>query len=55
MKEIVDLAKDVGIRDKVKILIGGAPLNEDFCKEIGADLYTPDASTAAETAVNFCR
>ncbi len=55
MKEIIDLAKDSGIRDNVKILIGGAPLNEDFCKEIGADFYAPNAAEAAEAAVNFCR
>ncbi len=55
MKEIVDLATQSGIRDKVKILIGGAPLSEEFCNSIGADLYTPDASSAAEAAVKFCR
>ncbi len=55
MKEIIDLARDSGIRDNVKIIIGGAPLNEDFCKEIGADFYAPNAAEPAEAAVNFCR
>ena len=48
MKNVVDEAVKAGIRDKVKIMIGGAPINDNFCKDIGADLYTPDAATAAE-------
>ena len=54
MKEVVDAAKDAGIRDKVKIMIGGAPVTEAYCEQIGADCYTPDASTAAEAAVKLC-
>lgn len=53
MKNVVEAAKKAGIREKVKIMVGGAPLNADFCREIGADLYTPDAATAAEKAVEF--
>ncbi len=53
MKNVVDEAVKAGIRDKVKIMVGGAPLNADFCREIGADLYTPDAATAAEKAAEF--
>ena len=45
MKNVVEEAKKAGIREKVKIMVGGAPLNEDFCRETGADLYTPDAAT----------
>ena len=41
---------DAGLRNKVKIMIGGAPVTEQFAKDIGADFYTPDAATAAECA-----
>jgi len=55
MDEVVKAAEAAGIRDKVKIMIGGAPVNEDYCKKIGADIYTPDAASAADAAVAFCR
>lgn len=55
MQEIVDKANEAGIRDKIKIMIGGAPVTESFCNQIGADKYTPDASSAAEAAVELCR
>jgi methanogenic corrinoid protein MtbC1 len=55
MKRVVALAESEGIRDQVKILIGGAPITQAFCDEIGADAYTPDAATAAEQAAAFCR
>lgn len=54
MRDIVTTFSDAGMRDKVKIMIGGAPVTQDFCDEIGADSYTPDAASAAEVAVNFC-
>ena len=41
-------------RDKVKIMIGGAPVNQAFCDQIGADVYTSDAASAAEAAVALC-
>lgn len=50
MKNVVDLCVAEGIRDQVKIMIGGAPITDEFCKEIGADAYTPDAATCAEVA-----
>ena len=53
MKEVVDAAIAAGIRDKVKIMVGGAPLTDSFCKQIGADAYTPDAATAADVAASF--
>ena len=53
MKEVVVKAEEAGIRDKVKIMIGGAPVTEEFCRQIGADAYTPDATSAAEAAVAF--
>ena len=55
MGEVVKAAEAAGIRDKVKIMVGGAPVNEDFCKKIGADCYTVDAASAAEAAVEFCK
>ena len=54
MRDVVSAANEAGIRDQVKIMIGGAPVTEAFCQEIGADAYTPDAATAAEVAVGFC-
>ena len=51
----VKKAIEMGVRDKVKIMIGGAPVNEDFCAKIGADIYTPDAASAADAAVEFCK
>lgn len=43
MKSIVDALKKAGVRDKVKVIVGGAPLTESFAKKIGADAYAPDA------------
>ena len=53
MKNVVDLCKAEGIRDNVKIMVGGAPITDAFCGEIGADKYTPDAASAAEAAAAF--
>jgi methylmalonyl-CoA mutase cobalamin-binding domain/chain len=55
MGDIVKECEKAGIREKVKIIIGGAPVSADFCKQIGADRYTPDAASAAEAAVEFCK
>lgn len=55
MADVVKAAEDAGIRDKVKIMIGGAPVTDDFCKQIGADAYTADAATAANLAAEFCK
>ena len=55
MGQVVKEAEKAGIRDKVKIMIGGAPVTEDFCRQIDADKYTPDAASAADAAVAFCR
>ena len=54
MGEVVKAAEAAGIRDKVKIMVGGAPVNEDFCKQIGADVYTVDAASAADAAFAIC-
>lgn len=54
MKNVVDKACEEGIRDKVKIMIGGAPVTQSFCDSIGADYYTPDAATASDVALKIC-
>jgi 5-methyltetrahydrofolate--homocysteine methyltransferase len=50
MKVVIDALKEQGIRDKHIVMVGGAPLNEEFGKAIGADAYCRDAATAVETA-----
>lgn len=55
MKNVVEAAKEAGIRDKVTIMIGGAPVTDNFCKSIGADIYEPDAASAAESAAKACQ
>ena len=55
MEDVVKKAEEAGIRDKVKIMVGGAPVNEEFAKKIGADAYTSDAASAADAAVEFCK
>ena len=50
---VVQEAVRRGIRDKVKILIGGAPVTQEFCEKVGADAYTPDAAAAARKAVQL--
>ncbi len=54
MQDVVKAANEAGIRDKVKIMVGGAPVTEAFCRQIGADAYTPDAASAADQAVTYC-
>ena len=54
MKHVVEAAAAKGIRDKVKIMIGGAPVTQSFCDSIGADCYTADAASAADEALKFC-
>ena len=53
MKVVIDALKEKGIRDKYTILVGGAPLNEEFADAVGADAYCMDAGTAVETAKRF--
>lgn len=54
MEDVVKAAEAAGIRNNVKIMVGGAPVTEAFCRQIGADAYTPDAASAADMAVQFC-
>ena len=53
MKVVIDTMVEKGIRDDFIILVGGAPLNEEFGKAIGADAYCRDAAVAVETAKTF--
>ena len=55
MKNVVEAAKGAGIRDKVTIMVGGAPVNDDFCKSIGADIYVSDAASASQEAAKVCQ
>jgi methylmalonyl-CoA mutase cobalamin-binding domain/chain len=50
MKVVIDTLKEKGIRDRYIVLVGGAPLNEEFGKAVGADAYCRDAAIAVETA-----
>jgi 5-methyltetrahydrofolate--homocysteine methyltransferase len=50
MKVVIDTLVEKGLRDDYIILVGGAPLNEEFGKAIGADAYCRDAAVAVETA-----
>ena len=52
-KDIIDALKAAGLRDKVKVMVGGAPVTQAFADEIGADAYTPDAASAAEKARSY--
>ena len=53
MKVVIDTMKEQGIRDDYIVLVGGAPLNEEFGRAIGADAYCRDAAVAVETAKAF--
>ena len=50
MRNVVELCKTEGIRDQVKIMIGGAPITDEYRADIGADIYSSDAASAAELA-----
>ena len=52
-KATIDALKEAGLRDQVKVMVGGAPVTQAFADEIGADAYTPDAATAAEVARSY--
>ena len=55
MADVVKRAEEAGIRDRVKITVGGAPVTDAFCRQIGADKYTSDAASAADAAVALCK
>jgi len=53
MEKTIQAITDAGLRNKVKIIIGGAPITTEFAKEVGADGFAPDASQAAKLAKSF--
>ena len=53
MAEVVKAVEAAGLRDKVKIMIGGAPVTQEYCDSIGADYYTDDAASAAVCAAEI--
>lgn len=53
LPEVIDAIKEAGLRDQVKIMVGGAPVTQEFADEIGADAYTPDAGSAAAKAAEL--
>jgi 5-methyltetrahydrofolate--homocysteine methyltransferase len=55
MKVVIDTLKERGIRDDYIVMVGGAPLNDEFGRAIGADAYCRDAATAVETAKELVR
>jgi methylmalonyl-CoA mutase cobalamin-binding domain/chain len=55
MKVVIDTMKEKGIRDDYVVLVGGAPLNEEFGKAVGADAYCRDAAVAVETAKEYMK
>jgi 5-methyltetrahydrofolate--homocysteine methyltransferase len=52
-KDVIDALKSAGVRDKVKVMVGGAPVTQSFADEIGADAYTADAASAADVCRSF--
>jgi methylmalonyl-CoA mutase cobalamin-binding domain/chain len=53
MREVVEEVEKAGLKGKVKVMIGGAPVTDAYCKEIGADAYTPDAASASDKVVEL--
>jgi 5-methyltetrahydrofolate--homocysteine methyltransferase len=53
MPEVIKAIEAAGLREKVKIMIGGAPVTQNYAEQIGADSYSPDAATAVEDAKTF--
>ena len=52
-KDVIEALKAAGVRKKVKVMVGGAPVTTEFAKSIGADAYTADAASAAEVAKSY--
>ena len=55
MKNAIDALKAAGVRDSVKIMVGGAPLTKEYADEIGADGYAQDAATAVDVALELLK
>ena len=54
MRTVVQLVQQSPLAGKVRVMVGGAPVSQAFCDEIGADRYTADAATCAEVALSLC-
>ncbi len=54
MRNVVDLVRSSDIAGKVKVMIGGAPVTQAYCDQIGADCFTSDAASASDAALAFC-
>jgi len=54
MKSVIEALDAAGLRDSVKVMVGGAPVTQSFCESIGADSYTSDAASAADEALALC-
>lgn len=52
-KDVIVALEEAGLRDKVKVMVGGAPVTQSFADEIGADAYTSDAASAAQVALSY--
>lgn len=55
MKEVMKQLHLARVRERFKVMIGGAPVSARYCEQIGADAYTPDAAAAANRALKFCK
>lgn len=53
MKQVVELLEEKGLHGRIKVMVGGAPVTEDFKCKIGADYYTADASSASDVALSI--
>ena len=53
MKQTIDAMNESGLRDGIKVIVGGAPVSQKFAEDIGADGYAPDASQAAKLALKL--
>ena len=55
MENVVKKLEEAGAHGKIKVMVGGAPVTQAFCDQIGADCYTSDAASAADAAVAICK
>ena len=53
MKDTIEALDAAGVRDQIKVMIGGAPVTQDYADEIGADGYAPDAASAVDLAADL--
>jgi len=55
MRNVIDKLKSDGLRERVVVIVGGAPITQEYARSIGADLYAPDAVLAVETLKNYLK